>query len=85
MTVGTTIVMRSVVKVILTLNYIGLPSNVTYFTVTLLNQAHVFNKAHRINAVNCFFSQSSVNISFNNTFYQRIFSDHVGTNIHDYC
>ena len=45
----------------------------------------MFNKAHCINAVNCFFSQSSTNISFTNTFYWRILSDHVGTSIHDYC
>ena len=73
------------VKLFLTLIYIRLPSNVEYFTVTHLNQAHVFNKAHCINAVNCFFSQSSTNISFTNTFYWRILSDHVGTSIHDYC
>ena len=71
------------VKIFLTLIYIRLPSNVKYFTVTHLNQAHVFNKAHWINAVNYFFSQGSMNISFNNTFNQRILSDHVGTSIHN--
>ena len=83
-TIGSTIVKLSVVKFFLTLTYIRLPSNVRYFTVTHLNQAHVFNKAHCKNAVNCFFSQSSTNISFNNTFYRQILSDHVGTNIQDY-
>ena len=83
-TVGTTIVRFWMVKFFLTLIYIRLPRNVRYFTVTHLTQAHVFNKAHCINAVNCFFSQSSTNISFNNTFYRQILSDHVGTNIHSY-
>ena len=43
------------VKFFHTLIYLRLPSNVEYFTVTQLNQAHVFNKAQRINTVNCFF------------------------------
>ena len=72
-----------VVKFFLTLIYIRLPSNVRYFTVTHSNQARVSNKAHCINAINCFSSQGSTNISLNNTFYQRIL-DHVGTIIHDY-
>ena len=83
-TVGTTIVRFWMVKFFLTLIYIRLPRNIRYFTVTHLNQAHLFNKAHCINAVNCFFSQSSTNISFNNTFYRQILSDHVGTSIHSY-
>ena len=44
----------------------------------------MFNKVHCINVVNCFFSQSSTSISFNNTFYRWILLDNVGTNIYDY-
>ena len=73
------------VKFFLTLIYIRLPINVKYFTVTHLNQARVFKKAHCINAINCFSSQGLTNISLNNTFYQRILLDYVGTIIHDYC
>ena len=37
-----------------------------------------FNKADKINAVNYFFSQSSVNISFSNAFNRQILLDTCG-------
>ena len=63
---------------------LGCPVTLNIFTVTHLNQAHVFNKVHRINADNHFFSQNLKNISFGNTFSQRILLDCVGTKVNDF-
>ena len=59
----------SVVKFLLNLFYIRLPSNVEYFTVTQSNQAYVLNKAQNINAINCLYLYKDQRI-----FYSMIIS-----------